>query len=289
MVAINRHARLESNGSRRRGLHMAMRAAAGAALLVACHHNDPAMDGPDGHVDGNDAAVVGDVGLDAEPVACPTHEVGSIYGHVYDQESFVPMAGVQVCIFNHMDLGCSTSDSRGVYVFPCVPVGDAELQYTPPGYPRQLWAWSSRQSVDEDVNLGFLPLANDQQFLAPTGETFPDGARSFVTLAFVGDGVVDGATVALRRGTGAGPFYTRYEGGTLDPSITSVTSRLEYAYFLAQPVAGEREIEITVTPGPSASRCSQYYGGWTAADGTPNTMRIPVEADAVSVMFIVCE
>ncbi len=32
----------------------------------------------------------------------------------------------------------------------------------------------------------------------------------------------------------------------------------------------------------------QYYGGWRTSDGAPNTIRIPVEPGAVSVVFLAC-
>jgi hypothetical protein len=228
-----------------------------------------------------------DVGTDTMPVACDTSDVGSIWGRVYDQETFDPLIGVSVCIRNQASLPCATSDDRGIYAIPCVPTGDAEIEYVAAGYPRELWAWSSRLGVNEDVNLGIHRMENHMRFLAPSGEAFPDGTRSMITIDFIGNAV--GSTVALRRGTGAGPFYTRYEGGTLDPAITQIDAETEYAYFIASPMPGEEEIEIIVTPGPGASRCTQYYGGWTPSDGAPNVMRIPVDPDAISVIFLVCE
>lgn len=228
-----------------------------------------------------------DVGIDADPVPCDTEDVGSIWGRIYDQETFVPLVGANVCVLNQPQLACATSDGDGIYAIPCVPSGDAEIEYQAAGYPRQLWAWSSRYGINEDVNLGLLPESNHTRFLAPTGQAFPDGVRSLITVDFIGPS--DGATVSLRRGSGAGPFYTRYEGGTLDPSLTSIANDHEYAYMLAQAAAGETEIEIAVTPGAGATRCTQYYGGWVPGDGAPNTMRIPVAPDAISVIFLRCE
>ncbi len=227
-----------------------------------------------------------DVGQDTDPVACETTDVGSIWGHVYDQQSFVPLLGVSVCVLNQPQLPCASSDGDGVYAIPCVPSGDAELEYVAAGYPRELWAWSSRYGIAEDVNLGIQHEADNTHFLAPTHERFPDGARSMITIDFIG--VAEGATVALRRGSGAGPFYTRYEGGTLDPALTSIANDHEYAYFVAQAAAGEHDIEISVTPGPTGHGCTQYYGGWLPADGAPNTMRVPVGPDSVSVIFLEC-
>lgn len=228
-----------------------------------------------------------DIGPDTEPVQCPTGNVGSLWGRVYDQETFNPLAGVGVCVLNQPSLGCATSNADGIYQITCVPAGDAELEYRAAGYPRQLWAWTSRDNWDEDVNLGLLPESNYAEFLAPSGQAFPDATRSLVTMYFVGDGTVDGARVALSQGTGSGPYYTRYEGGTLDPSITSITSLHENAYLFAQAPSGSDEIEITVTPGPGASSCTQYYGGWVGA--TPNSIRVPVEPGAISVVFIRCQ
>ncbi len=101
-------------------------------------------------------------------------------------------------------------------------------------------------------------------------------------------GAADGATVALRRGTGTGAFYTRYEGGTLDPSVTSITRAGENAFLIAAPLPGEHEIEIEIVPGPTATWCMQYYGGWRTSDGADNAVRIPVESGAVSVLFLAC-
>jgi hypothetical protein len=265
--------------------------------LVACS-NGQGNPGSDAGGGGNDARVPGedayvavdsshDVGLDSDPVPCDTEDVGSIWGRLYDQETFDPIVGATVCVVNQPQLPCDTTDEAGGYAIACVPSGDAELSYEAAGYPRALWAWSSRYGINEDVNLGLQTAAHMAEFLAPTSQAYPDGARSFVTIDFIG--AADGATVALRSGTGAGPFYTRYMGGTLDPSITSITSADEYAYFLGAAASGGDELEITVTPGSSGTTCGQYYGGWTAADGTPNTMRIPVEPDGVSVIFVICE
>lgn len=228
-----------------------------------------------------------DVGTDSMPVQCGLADVGSIWGRVYDQETFDPLVGVRVCVRNRSEVPCTTSDSAGIYALPCVPAGDAELEYVAAGYPRELWAWTSRVSFDEDVNLGILREENHVRFLAPTGETYPDPTRSLIVIDFIGN--VVGSTVALRRGTGAGPYYTRYEGGTLDPAITQIDTDDEYAYFIAAAAAGEQEIEIIVTPGPGATRCTQYYGGWAPADGALNVMRIPVDPGAVSVIFLLCE
>jgi hypothetical protein len=273
-----------------------------ALCLVACHQSQAEDDASgsdarasdmDASTEGVDAVAVADaghdIGPDTDPVPCSSGDVGSLWGHVYDQETFDPLVGVNVCVLNRPELACATSDSAGVYAIPCVPTGDAEIEYRAAGYPRELWAWSSRLGINEDVNLGILHEENHVRFLAPTGERYPDGERSLVTIDFIGEGIVDGATVALRRGTGAGPYYTRYEGGTLDPEITSITNDHEYAYFLAQAMPGEHEIEITVTPGPAGTRCTQYYGDWVTSDGAANTMRVPVAPDAVSVIFLICE
>lgn len=83
-------------------------------------------------------------------------------------------------------------------------------------------------------------------------------------------------------------YYTRYEGGTLDPSVVSVTNASEQAFILVAPIPGESEVEIEITPRTSSVQCLQYHGGWRTMDGAVNTVRIPVEPGATSVVFIAC-
>jgi hypothetical protein len=234
-----------------------------------------------------DAVAPIDGGRDAFATPCASPEFGAIWGRVYDQRSRAPLEAATVCVANRPDLGCTATNGVGEYTFQCVAVGDAEVTFAASGYPSQRWAWSARRGTTEELSLGLLARADDTAFLAPTGESYPDGARSLIHLYFLGS--ADGAVVALRRGTGAGPFYTRYEGGTLDPTLTSVSSASENAYFLARAPAGEREIEIAVTPGPSATRCDHLYGGWAPTDGAPNGVRVPLDEGATSVLFVRCE
>lgn len=228
-----------------------------------------------------------DAGRDAQVAGCPSAEFGGLWGRLYDQGTRAPLADVTACVANRPELSCVTTDAHGEYGFPCVPVGEAELTYEGAGHSSQRWAWSSRRGIAEEVSLGLSHQADDVAFLAPSAETFPDGARSLVHLYFLG--AADDATVALRRGSGAGPFYTRYEGGTLDPALTSIMTAAESAYFVAQAADGEREIELVVTPGPTASRCAQLYGDWAPTDATPSAVRVPVAPDATSIVFVRCE
>jgi len=239
-----------------------------------------AAEAPDAPVDGSVAlesdAPSRDAGSDAEPAICSRDEVGSIYGKLYDQRTFVPIAGATACVQNHPEVDCAVSNERGEYQIPCVPVGDVALTYDAAGYPREIWAWTSRFAIDEDVSLGLLHDDDNARILEPTGEPYPDGARSMIMIYWTG--TADGATVALRRGTGTGAFYTRYEGGTLDPSVTSITRAGENAFLLAAAMPGEHEIELEIAPGPPATWCMQYPGGWRPRDGAENGLTMPVGA-----------
>lgn len=222
-----------------------------------------------------------------EPVDCAAGDVARFAGQVTALSDRAPIANARVCVLEHEEIDCVTTDAAGSYALDCAPRGDAAISFEATGFAPAVWLWAGPPSGDayESLDVSLSTDAENRAYFEPTGVGYPDGASSLVTI--VPRGNVFGMTARLRSGTGQGAFYTVYESGAIDPLIEFITAENELAFFVAQPWNGWHELEVELVP--RSGSCAQLGGAWPARDGAANVVRVPVRPGTESVIWVRCE
>lgn len=253
-----------------------------ALLLGACGSNgiDPEPT-PDSGV-----PIHGDPPPPPDPVDCAGGDVARFSGELTALSDRAPIAGAQVCVLEHDEIPCATTDASGFWQLDCAPRGDAAIWFRADGFAPGVWLWAGPAGeAYEDLDVSLARDAENSGYLSPTGVTYPDGTSSLVTIVARGNSA--GMTAVLRSGSGEGPFYSADQGGRIDPALTALPSADELVFFVAQPWSGWQEIEIELLSAGGGA-CQQDGGAWTARDGAPNVVRLPIRAGTESVMWVSC-
>jgi hypothetical protein len=220
------------------------------------------------------------------PIDCAAEPIARFSGSVMALTDRVPMEGAHVCVLDHPEIPCAATDALGSYALACAPPGDAAISFEAAGFAPGVWLWNGRAGAPpQDLSVSLVRDAENTAYLAPAGVTYPDGASALVTIDLVGD--VAGLMAALRTGEGEGPFYSADEGARVDPAATSAAGEGEFVFFLARPDPGWSEIEIELVPANGAT-CTQLEGAWSARDGAPNVIRVPIRPGTESVIWVRC-
>jgi len=220
------------------------------------------------------------------PVDCGSGDVARFSGELTALSDRAPIAGARVCVLEHEEIPCATTDASGFWQLDCAPRGDAAIAFEAAGFAPGVWLWAGPAGdAYEDLDVSLARDAENTSYLAPTGVTYPAGASSLVTL--VPRGNVAGMTAVLRSGTGEGAFYSADQGGRIDLAAVALSTSDELVFFVAQPWEGWQEIEIELVPAGGGG-CTQRGGAWAARDGAENVVRVPLRPGTESVMWIDC-
>jgi hypothetical protein len=218
-----------------------------------------------------------------DPIDCVSAPVAAFSGNVQTLSDRTPIAGARVCVLDHPELPCATTDADGFYVLECAPMGDAAISFEAEGFASGVWLWRGAPGDPQDLSVFLARMAENTGYLSPTGVVYPDGASALVTIDLTGS--VTGLTAVQRSGSGEGPFFSADQSGRIDPAATSAASADELVFFVARPWEGWSEIEIELLPPPGAT-CAQLDGAWPARDGAPNAVRIPIRAGWETVIWV---
>lgn len=258
----------------------------GIAAAACGGENGDARPQPDGAMPMGDAGMALPPPAPPDPIDCATDPIASFSGTIAALSDRAAIEGARVCVLDHPEIPCATTNADGFYVLECAPVGDAAISFEAEGFAGGVWLWRGVEGEPQDLSIALARDAENTGYLAPTGVAYPDGESALVTIDLVGN--VAGLTAVQRSGSGEGPFYSADESGRIDPAATSAASENELVFFVARPVPGWSEIELELIP-PAGASCGQLDGAWRGRDGAPNVVRVPVRAGWESVIWVRCQ
>jgi hypothetical protein len=216
-------------------------------------------------------------------------------GVVVDFESgsaATPIAGAKVCILDnldHLEMACATTDDNGAYTIALPPIGpslsELAVSVTATGYlgytgllfeEASEHAWPTSVPLMDDT--GATALLHTQ-----AGFEYPSPGAAFVYLSvFHGSGGADvGVTASVAPAASQPPVYIDATG-TLDPTLTSLTSD-GYMWF-GGVVPGDIEITVSDT---SCIPVQNLLGSWN--DSKPNTIAGAATANSYTQMYVICQ
>jgi hypothetical protein len=193
-----------------------------------------------------------------------------------------PLGLVDICVFEHPELPCTTSDGTGAFTIDLPVSSETGLTLERGGY----------QSVLLPLAVGTTPLT--YTIGVPTASsratlynafnaTYPDATNGYVlvvgTLKGQNELGLDGATATIAPASGGGPFYVD-TNGVAAPSATSTSTYSEI--FFANVAPGT----YTATLAPSTMTCAKNFGGWQAQQ--LDSTRFPVIAGYETHVGLVC-
>jgi hypothetical protein len=189
----------------------------------------------------------------------------------------VPIAGARVCILDHAEIPCATTDFGGNYTIALPPPTSGELDiafnFTAPGHlgltllsreyhdgPQSITSWSQ------------VPLWSDAQaadWASAAGLPYPPNGKSYIEFGVFhpdGSGGVVGATVTLTPPSGVGPIYF---GTPANPSPTAVTSAGLVAFGGVTP--GKFQLDVKGVSNCVSTTVGPEWPGPTATSVTGET------------------
>jgi hypothetical protein len=232
-------------------------------------------DGGGGRGDGGDAGA---------------REVIKLFGSVYEakletERRFI--AGARVCILDHPEIACATTDWQGEYTmtFPAFASSTLFLMhFTAAGHLGTVRP-ANYTSTPEFVSTSWpsgVPLRADdeaKEMATKAGFTYPAQGTGFIELQLVGrlaSEIIEGVTATLTPSTGTGPIYASASGDP-EPSLTQTVA----SNFIRFGNVAPGPVTITVNPGARTCNTPEKISGAWPASGA-NTLPLVVAAGSVT-------
>jgi hypothetical protein len=202
-------------------------------------------------------------------------------GSVYEAESVdggtAPIAGASVCILEHPELPCATTDQAGAYVFvvPSLDDGIVSVDFTADGHLGRV------SPAGKSWWPGGTPLYSDasaKELATRAGFAYPDSGTGFIRLRLLDGGSsrgLAGATITLSPASGRGPVYAATPHDP-DPSLTATSSS---GTVLFGNVAPGR---VTLTVSAAGRTCSTEGVTGTWPSSAPNVISVRVAAHSIT-------
>jgi len=215
----------------------------------------------------------------------------TVSAKVIDIAGGAPIPGASVCILDHPEIACATTDAAGAYTIALPEIGaglDIAANVTAAGFLGDTGLVHEGEQQSGAVGVAWFSTnlradaAAVDLLSTHAGFTYPAAGKGFVLLSVFhqGGGAFAGQTVALSPASGSGPVYADPSGNP-DPSLSAITSN-GYALFGGLTPG---KIEITAT-GATCTPVSTVGGMWTST--TPHTIAGAVAADSITRMSITC-
>lgn len=222
-----------------------------AAEVVACSSNSSTAPGAD-------------AGGDAKAATVSFTEV------ITDGATGTPVSGFKLCVSDHPEIPCATSDAKGSVTLAGLPANsELAIEATNAGYVSYLQILTTTQS-DLAYSQGLAAfLKSDSAALASwykAANVTADATKGLLqAFAFPG---VPGVTMTLAPTSGVGPIYGK--NGSPDPTLTATVGGAGWFFNLAP---GTYEVAFT---DPTSTCKWLQTGGWKGS--TPNAVKVRVVA-----------
>jgi hypothetical protein len=146
-------------------------------------------------------------------------------GQAPSATSLPGIPGVRVCVYQHAEIPCATSDSDGKFTLLGLPrATDLVLLTEKAGYVKTLRAIETASTPMDGLSAPLITTKTDVKVPDLGGPVdVTKGAISFVAIGTGSDGglyLPEGVSVELSPGTAKGPFFTR-ANNTFDIGTTS--------------------------------------------------------------------
>jgi hypothetical protein len=219
-------------------------------------------------------------------------------GTVIDSGSAAtPIAGATVCILDHSEIPCATTNGNGIYSIelPALTASplDVAMNVTAEGYLGFTGITAGYVGSASIVPTGpawfsTIPLMSDATAAtileAQAGFQYPPASNAFVQLSVfhAAGGADTGVTVALSPAPDVAAVYAD-ASGVLNPALTSVTSN-GYVWF-GSVTPGK----IVATVSDAACVPVQNLADYAWNDSEPHSVAGETAADSVTWMTIICQ
>lgn len=253
-------------------------------LMFGCASESPASAPTDSG--GADTRTTLDTGTIDTSVGDTTPSTIAANGKVTAMKGKAPLAGVEVCVYQHAEVPCATTNAAGTYFLPGIPAAvDGSLRFRKTGYLGILAPFRARTASLDDFEE--MMSADDAMALATAAGASDPGSATTGTIAmnvFTGpvntsEKRVAGATIELQPAVGKGPLYLAADG-TVDPAAKATTAA-GMAIFVDVP-AGTHVVRIT----HPTLKCTDHIFIWNGDAETSG--RTPVDASLMSTPTMNC-
>ena len=197
-----------------------------------------------------------------------------------------PIRGAKVCILDHPEVGCATTDSEGEYLaFPAFASSTVFIMhFTAAGHlgsVRPATYTSSPETVSTSWP-GGVSLWSDEwakTMAMKAGFTYPAQGSGFIQLRLSGglaSEIITGVTARLSPASGTGPVYADPSGDP-DPSLTATVSSNLVLFGNVAPGP------VTITVNAGAKTCNtpeKLSGAWPASG--PDTLPVFVAGGSMT-------
>jgi hypothetical protein len=201
------------------------------------------------------------------------NRVVTMTGTIVTVNTTVPVAAAKVCVHDHPDLACATTDLAGAFAIPMPPSQEFALEVTAPDHASTLVGFTPKTAAVKDITIGIRKDATAHARYAAFGAAYPDAVNGFLSLWALGPGAqkagLDGITMELSPKSGTGPFFFAADSNP-DPT------RQETSSFGVGVFANVAPGVVEITFGPSSVTCQPGFGAWAATKA--NTVRAPIAA-----------
>lgn len=247
-----------------------------AAASLAC--TDGRSPPSDAGVGGNDAGDAGE------------REVIRLRGAVYEAQGgpgTQPIRGAKVCILDHPEIACASTDSEGEYTMAFPAFASSTLfvmHFTAAGHLGSVRP-ATYESTPEQVSTswpGGVPLYSDEwakTMAMKAGFTYPAQGSGFIRLRLSGglaSEIISGVTASLSPASGTGPIYADPSNDP-DPSLTATVASNLVLFGNVAP----GPVTITVNAGnKTCNTPEKIIGAWPAS--RPDTLPVLVAAGAMT-------
>jgi len=183
----------------------------------------------------------------------------------------VLLSSVQICVDQHPEIACETTDSAGAFTMMVPANAEIAVTLAKPGYAGIVVPIVTSTLDETQWEIGLPTSSSTASFY---GATYPDSAHGFLSLytnpaANAQEGEA-GVVPSMSPSSGEGPLYAGTSLQTPDPTLQA-TSSVGNARF-----AGVAPGTVELTLGPSTLTCTPTFGGWSAP--VANAARVPILA-----------